>query len=119
MELMIEKIAELLEVSVKEATRLYPILRTQFLWHRVTSILENFVVVIFCMTGIFMMAAGFIYWMMSDEIFESEVRMRKQIKAWVPHGFKILAITGVIYILLMGLQVFLAPDILFLKGMLQ
>ncbi len=112
MEVLTNKLAELLQVGVDGATKAYPVLREQYIWYRVFGeIMTTAGVVLFTLL-LFGFCGSIVLWV-------SYVDGHPK---WLPKLCKILGIVAVVALVVMvGSSIFrvvLAPDIMMILEML-
>lgn len=110
MEVLISKLADLLQVGVDGATKAYPVLREQYIWYKVLGeIMATAGVVLFVL---------FVFGVFALLVFSCDSRYPK----WFPKLCKIASIVAVVALVIMVgssiLRVVLAPDIMMILEML-
>ena len=110
MEVLISKLADLLQVGVDGATKAYPVLREQYIWYKVFG--EIMVTVGVVLFTILLFGVFTIIIMSGDS----------QYPKWFPKLCKIASIVAVVALVVMVgssiLRVVLAPDIMMILEML-
>ena len=110
MEVLISKLADLLQVGVDGATKAYPVLREQYIWYKVFGdIMATTGVVLFML---------FVFGVFALLVFSYNCGYPK----WFPKLCKIASIVAVVALVVMVgssiLRVVLAPDIMMILEML-
>ena len=116
MNILIEKLAEFLETTIEQATKLYPILKQQYMWYKILDSF-SFIVEITCIiSALLLLMSGVIYCVISAEQHREEDKklMKKYIKILL-----IIFIVGIVISLARNTAtLLLAPDLMLLKEFL-
>lgn len=105
---IINQISELMQVSYDKAVELYPIVKTQFLWYEFLGGIETILTWVLVLELIFCMGS------FSFEYGYKGAKYKKNIKISALTIF----ITTLVIIAVFGAKLILAPDIVFVKGLL-
>lgn len=111
------KLAELLDITVKQAIELYPVLRTQYVWY---VILENIIItagLVMTIIGIFIFifAAGWIVGVLPDSLESDEEKTKRLFVVLL----KVLAASVIIVVLGSVSSAIVAPDLNFILRVLD
>lgn len=113
MEELMLKLAELLEVTVDAAIELYPLLRSQFVWYKILTDLSK-VNIAFTIGGLILLIAGALQ---LDTVYDDEDK--KSARKIIKIGVVLLVVAVIAWISLIFSKNLIAPDIVFIKDVLN
>lgn len=116
MEELASKLAELLNITVKSAVELYPLLRRQYMWYAAIGNVMDVAVVVAIIAGmlIFLFGVGWIIEELPNALDEDEEKMRKLFIVLL----KTLIAAVVVAVISRVTSVIVAPDLNFILRLL-
>ncbi len=116
MNILVEKLAEFLEITIEQATRLYPILKQQFVWYKILN-KPNTIADIACGLSVATLIIGCFYFFLAVDDYSTE-KERKTAKRAIKVPLIILIVGLVIIFTINTATLLLAPDLMLLKEFL-
>ena len=122
MEILAQKLAELLDVGIDEAVKAYPVLRGQLIAYEMVGVFNEIFVVALVMT-ICVTAVLLVLWLLNvgknnPKYDQREIAIVSMAKRVLPKVLFILVSIGIMLVLLKVTRLMVAPDIVITKSLM-
>ena len=122
MEILAQKLAELLDVGIDEAVKAYPVLRGQLIAYEMVGVFNEIFVVALVMTicvtavllGLWLSNMGYD----NPKYDRNEIATVLMVKRVLPNVLFVLALITVVLVLLQVTRLVIAPDIVIIKSLM-
>ena len=122
MEILAQKLAELLDVGIDEAVKAYPVLRGQLIAYEMVGVFNEMFAVALVMT-ICVTAVLLVLWLLNvgknnPKYDQREIATVLMVKRVLPNVLFVLALITVVLVLLQVTRLVIAPDIVIIKSLM-
>ena len=122
MEILAQKLAELLDVGIDEAVKAYPVLRGQLIAYEMVGVFNEMFAVALVMT-ICVTAVLVVLWLLNvgennPKYDQREIATVLMVKRVLPNVLFVLALITVVLVLLQVTRLVIAPDIVIIKSLM-
>ena len=122
MEILAQKLAELLDVGIDEAVKAYPVLRGQLIAYEMVGVFNEMFAVALAMT-ICVTAVLSVLWLLNvgednPKYDQREIATVLMVKRVLPNVLFVLALITVVLVLLQVTRLVIAPDIVIIKSLM-
>ena len=122
MEILAQKLAELLDVGIDEAVKAYPVLRGQLIAYEMVGVFTPMLAIAFVMTIVVAMVL-WVLWLSNmgydnPEYYRKEIAIVSTVKRVLPKVLFVLALITVVLVLLQVTRLMVSPDIVIIKSLM-
>ena len=122
MEILAQKLAELLDVGIDEAVKAYPVLRGQLIAYEMVGVFTPMLAIAFVMTIVVAMVL-LVLWLSNmgydnPKYDRNEIAIVSMVKRVLPKILFILVSIGIMLVLLKVTRLMVSPDIVIIKSLM-